>query len=99
MRSINMHVIFEAPQRRRILKRSFMGIVVNNDAGEDLWWCFKRRKWVDWNSHMPLGSSNTAYCASYKAFLQHVKKHTEVPKGYTFTLISCYVGYNIYIEV
>ena len=85
---------FEAEPGTRILNRRFMGITTfpKTKDQHSLWWSYETRKW-DTRLH---GSGSThAPCSSYKAFLRHIRKHSEELKGYDIVLVSRFHGYNI----
>lgn len=86
-----MIISFQAPLGQRILRRHILGIT----TFDGLWWCYETKRWVE----EPKGDASThAPCKSYKAFLRHIRKHTEL-KGREVVLVSRFRGNDIIVKV
>lgn len=92
---------FEAPIGKRILKSRFCGLTYYN-SHKTMWWSRKLKKWIAANSNEYLNCdhnlSSHADVHSYKAFLRHLKKHTNELKDSQIVLESRFIGYDIIAE-
>ena len=87
-------ITFEAPAGTRILSSRGLGITFDGN----LWWSRKLRKWVSFDDLRAAKSdgSSGAACRSFKSFLRHLRKHTDVLKGYEITFVNRFVGHDIF---
>lgn len=93
-------ITFEAPVGTRVLRGRTCGITHfprNKEELRDLWWIYDYRKWgpIGEVRKLDTSASTHAPCRSYKAFLRHLRRHTEALKNSEVILVSRFVGHDI----
>jgi hypothetical protein len=83
---------FEAPKRKRILRRGFLGITTFE---LNLWWSHEHEKWLPLGECGDQGASSTVPCRSFKAFKSHLRRHPELQAEGVVMLASWFVGHSI----
>lgn len=80
-----MKLKYEAPKRRRIKSRGFIGMT----CVSNLWWWSKEKR--EWTEEGGVRSSHLK-CRSVRAFRRRLKN---APANMTFTLVSKWKGFHV----
>lgn len=106
-----MKVKFNRKKGNRVLKGTvkihgknkripmYMGLTCTDNIG--LMWAQEINKWVSFKDSSSIGNytlcTHSGPIRSVKAAIRHIKKHNEIPKGTSMTLVSSFVGYDVII--
>lgn len=103
-----MKIQYPTPKGKRIKKgtvkipgNSRIHVYYGLESCENLYYCDECKIWFPMEKFNTLGcrSASSCYCRvhSVKAACRHIRKHSELPPGSRFRLISNFVNMDVYI--